>query len=89
MAGRSIFATLTALSLFATALAAPNSTSCTYIPGDEEWPSPEDWKALNSSVDGRLIATVPQASVCHVAPFGDYNEDECQALQSGWTAAQS
>ena len=90
MAGRSLFGTLTVLSLFVSALAASNGTSsCTFVPGDEGWPSPEDWKALNSSVDGRLISTVPQASVCHTAPFGNYNEDECKILQADWTKAQS
>jgi hypothetical protein len=63
--------------------------SCRYIPGDEGWPAPYDWRALNDTVEGRLIVTVPQASVCHTSPYSNYNETACESLKSGWSLAQT
>lgn len=60
------------------------SSSCRSIPGDAAWPSTEKWDALNKTVNGRLIATVPIPSVCHLKPFGNYNEDSCAAVQKAW-----
>lgn len=64
-------------------------TSCKYIPGDEGWPASNDWSTLNDTVGGRLIATVPQASVCHTSPYSEFNETACEALKSGWSLAQT
>jgi hypothetical protein len=58
---------------------------CKSLPGDTNWPSQEAWNQLNATVGGRLIATVPAASVCHGA-----NPDEaaCAALKAQWDQPQ-
>ncbi|KAF2875592.1 hypothetical protein BDV95DRAFT_562230 [Massariosphaeria phaeospora] len=58
-----------------------DSTACRYLPGDEEWPSNDDWQQLNASVSGRLIATLPAAHVCHDPT---YNAEACAELQESW-----
>lgn len=56
--------------------------TCKYIPGDAGWPSHEAWHKLNTTVGGRLIATVPVADVCHNGGiFSAYNETACADLQ--------
>ncbi|KXX82174.1 6-hydroxy-D-nicotine oxidase [Madurella mycetomatis] len=63
------------------------ATSCRNIPGDSGWPSPATWASFNETIGGRLIATIPQASVCHTSPFSNYNAEACQALKAGWNLA--
>lgn len=63
-----------------TAAAAANTT-CRCAPTDSCWPSAKDWSALNDTVDGRLIKTVPLGSACH-DPM--YNENECKRIQDAW-----
>lgn len=55
--------------------------SCKCFPGDACWPSETQWNALNITVQGRLIATVPLGSPCHDP---DYDADKCAELQSRW-----
>ncbi|KAK7750865.1 hypothetical protein SLS62_007264 [Diatrype stigma] len=60
---------------------------CRCFPGDACWPSPAEWAAFNSTLGGRLIATVPLASPCHDDDFGgasSYDADRCAAIQSAW-----
>lgn len=68
---------------FTPALGAARPPSCRYIPGDKGWPSQEDWEKLNRTVSGRLIATVPQAHVCHSGGIGgaEVNQAACDALK--------
>ena len=91
MAGRFLFRTLTdVFFLSVPVLAGTGSvTPCRYIPGDDGWPSQADWALLNNTVGGQLIATIPQASVCHTSPYSDYNETECEALAAGWDLAKT
>lgn len=65
------------------------NASCKAIPGDAGWPSTDAWNALNRTVYGRLIATVPLPSVCHFEPFGTYNEDACTAMKTAWLEDQT
>jgi hypothetical protein len=65
------------------------NVSCKPIPGDVAWPSQSAWAQLNGSVNGRLIATVPQASVCHSQPYHNLDETECQTLRDAWDLAQT
>lgn len=65
------------------------NSSCKSIPGDAAWPSSKVWNALNETVNGRLIATVPLPSVCHSKPFGTYNEDACTAIKTAWLNDQT
>ncbi|KAL4757739.1 putative isoamyl alcohol oxidase [Aspergillus foveolatus] len=79
-----------ALLLGATATAAPaagsSNTSCHCLPGDACWPSAAKWNALNSTVGGRLIATVPIGSVCHEPT---YDAEACAQLQEDWNLPQT
>ncbi|KAH6867411.1 hypothetical protein B0T10DRAFT_502405 [Thelonectria olida] len=74
-------------SLLAAAVAIANaeayatSAGCKCFPGDSCWPLDNDWKSLNSSVNGRLIKTVPLGSPCHDPT---YDAEECKYLQSQW-----
>jgi len=69
----------------AASIAKQNTPSvCRTFPGDANWPSASEWKAFNRTVEGRLIANIPMASVCHNSEFGPYNEEECNALRSTW-----
>jgi len=63
-------------------------TRCKYIPGDGGWPSSDDWSILNNTVQGRLIQTIPQASVCHTLPYSDFDATACEGLKATWTKAQ-
>ncbi|KAH7394284.1 hypothetical protein BKA66DRAFT_509596 [Pyrenochaeta sp. MPI-SDFR-AT-0127] len=62
------------------AATAVNGT-CRCAPTDKCWPSNQDWAALNQTVDGRLIKTVPLGAVCH-DPM--YNESECKKIRDTW-----
>ncbi|KAK0243576.1 FAD binding domain protein [Armillaria nabsnona] len=59
-----------------------SARQCRVIPGDPEWPSQTVWDALNKSVDGRLIKTVPLASPCHTGK--SFDPDECTKIRSNW-----
>ncbi|KAI1637124.1 FAD binding domain-containing protein [Biscogniauxia mediterranea] len=77
----------------AAAVRSCNATSvCRTIPGDASWPSRSEWDALNQTVSGRLIATVPIAAPCHNAASVSgqltasslFNQDACDTLRSNW-----
>lgn len=62
---------------------------CRCFPGDACWPSSSKWSALNETVHGKLIATVPLAAVCHDGSkthpsWPAYDEAACSKLQSRW-----
>ncbi|KAJ5972923.1 uncharacterized protein N7479_002841 [Penicillium vulpinum] len=64
------------------ALAAPTIASdCHCLPSDSCWPTPSAWASLNSTVGGRLVATVPIGSPCHVP---NYDAAACAALRANW-----
>ncbi|PYH45020.1 putative isoamyl alcohol oxidase [Aspergillus saccharolyticus JOP 1030-1] len=65
---------------------ATNASDCHCLPGDSCWPSTASWDALNSTVNGRLVATVPVGTPCH-AP--NYDADACKELQSNWYYPQT
>lgn len=60
----------------------PPGLQCRCLPGEPCWPSRSSWDALNASVAGRLVETVPLAHVCHDP---DYDEQGCRALRARWT----
>lgn len=64
--------------------ASSDQKDCRCSPGDACWPSQAEWQSLNKTVGGRLIATIPLASACHVDPFEPYDEAKCKAVQSKW-----
>ena len=57
------------------------SGSCKTFPGDSRWPAAWEWNALNISVGGRLVETVPLGSPCHDPTF---DAAQCAALQAEW-----
>ncbi|KAL4923634.1 putative isoamyl alcohol oxidase [Aspergillus undulatus] len=65
---------------------AASSADCHCLPGDACWPSADQWNALNSTVGGRLIATVPVGSPCHEP---SYDEAACVELQADWNYPQT
>lgn len=62
---------------------------CRNLPGDEGWPNETAWSNLNAALNGQLISTVPQAHVCHTAPYNDYDPAACAKLEPGWTIAET
>lgn len=70
----------------ATATATAAGPNCHCLPGDDCWPSISQWNALNSSVAGRLIATVPIGAPCHEPGFDAL---ACAQLQQGWHQPQT
>ncbi|OQE16278.1 hypothetical protein PENFLA_c028G01910 [Penicillium flavigenum] len=68
------------------ALAAPAIASdCHCLPSDSCWPAPSAWASLNSTVGGRLVATVPIGSPCHEP---NYDAAACAALKANWNLPQ-
>ncbi|KAF2103040.1 FAD binding domain-containing protein, partial [Rhizodiscina lignyota] len=54
-------------------------------PNTDCFPSEAEWKSLNTSLHGALIAAVPPASVCYPSsPFHDFNETLCAFVASQW-----
>ncbi|KAG8528244.1 uncharacterized protein KY384_007161 [Bacidia gigantensis] len=74
-------------------LSQPQSSGCRVIPLDSKWPTLHEWAALNQSVGGRLIATVPAGSPCYKSTFdvstgaydlSTYDEAACATVQKSW-----
>jgi len=57
------------------------SPNCRKLPQDKSWPSPGQWDALNKTVDGKLVSTVPLAAPCHDP---HYDEAACTTLKANW-----
>jgi hypothetical protein len=76
---------LAALALAATVSSQYNETvnvsDCKCFPGDDCWPTAEEWNQFNNTVHGRLIATVPLATPCHGT---SYDNVTCTKLQNAW-----
>jgi hypothetical protein len=74
--------TVLGLAFFGAALVSGQpSTQCKTFPGDKTWPSTTEWNKLNSTVGGRLVATVPLGAPCHGASF---NNATCESLKEQW-----
>lgn len=63
-------------------VAGATSKQCLKLPSDPDWPNQTTWSQLNSTVGGRLSATVPLGSVCHEPT---YDAVACADLQAAWT----
>ncbi|KAK3292174.1 uncharacterized protein B0H64DRAFT_364894 [Chaetomium fimeti] len=74
------------LPLVSAATIPPARPSCRYMPGDALWPAAAEWRALNQSVGGRLIAGQPLAQLCYGS-----NRDEaaCEGLRNQWTKEET
>ncbi|KAH6603962.1 fad-dependent isoamyl alcohol oxidase [Trichoderma cornu-damae] len=60
------------------------TANCRVLPGDAAWPKASDWAQLNKTLNGHLITAVPMASVCHDAPYKNFNNDLCSQIQATW-----
>ncbi|KAF7114935.1 hypothetical protein CNMCM5793_000705 [Aspergillus hiratsukae] len=65
----------------AVAIAAPDWRRCRCQPHQPCWPSPQQWNALNRSIDGNLVAVQPVAAPCHINP----NSTACQEVTAQWS----
>ncbi|KKY37574.1 putative isoamyl alcohol [Diaporthe ampelina] len=54
--------------------------ACRCLPGDACWPATSSWDSLNTTVGGKLIATVPIGSVCHDPTYDEaaYRTTPCK-----------
>jgi hypothetical protein len=57
--------------------------SCRATPGTRGWPSNAEWAALNRTVSGRLIKTVPPAASCH-SNYPEYDPNTCAYVAAAW-----
>ncbi|KAF9870656.1 FAD binding domain protein [Colletotrichum karsti] len=57
---------------------------CKCTPSEPCWPSPSNWESFNNSIAGRLIRTVPPASVCYPSET-NYDNQACEAVIANWT----
>jgi hypothetical protein len=60
------------------------TSDCKCFPGDDCWPTVEEWSQFNATLNGRLIATVPLAAACHDDAWSSYNNATCAKLRSSW-----
>jgi hypothetical protein len=61
-----------------------NSPVCRCMPQDPCWPNDDRWDHFNTTIAGKLIATIPIASPCHLDLFTPYNKTQCAQLHSDW-----
>lgn len=61
-----------------------NQSSCRCFPRDPCWPTASEWNEFNRTLGGKLIATIPIASVCHHGQFENYDAQKCAELRSNW-----
>ncbi|KAI9373503.1 hypothetical protein BJX61DRAFT_552181 [Aspergillus egyptiacus] len=76
---------LTVPFLAATAVKA-TTPQCKSSPHDPSWPSPDEWSALNKSINGVLIRTSPAASSCYPGNPFDSTEN-CTEVTQHWSYA--
>ncbi|GAB7336408.1 hypothetical protein MBLNU13_g09126t1 [Cladosporium sp. NU13] len=72
------------LTVLALATIANAQCDCKCFPGEDCWPTTEQWNDFNKTVGGKLIATVPLAASCHDDGFGSYDEARCTEIQNKW-----
>ena len=53
-------------------------TECRAFPGSDNWPTDEDWRSLNASLNGALLKPLPPAAVCYSGP--SYDMGKCNYL---------
>ena len=56
---------------------------CKVSPWSPHWASDAEWRALNRSVSGNLIAPVPLGAACHPTR-SEFNNQSCALLQTQW-----
>lgn len=80
------FCFITFVSLLSFPGAVHTVSHCKLSPLDAEWPSNEEWAALNASIQGTLIRTAPVASSCYTGnPF--VSTESCTSVKKYWSYA--
>jgi hypothetical protein len=64
-------------------VSARQAKKCKTYPTDSTWPSLQQWHDFNTTLEGALIQTVPEASPCY-SNGSALNSSECQSLSSTW-----
>ncbi|GKZ16856.1 hypothetical protein AbraIFM66951_006348 [Aspergillus brasiliensis] len=72
------------VALFLAASGVTSALDCKCSPSDSCWPAADEWTSLNQTVSGRLIRTVPAASVCYPNE-PNYNPAACTSVLGNWT----
>jgi hypothetical protein len=57
---------------------------CKSIPGSPDWPSDQEWAALNQTLGRQLIKPTPPGAVCHPEQ-PTYNPAVCPTVQTEWS----
>lgn len=83
-ATKAVLASLALTSTFISQCTEDLPNDCKCFPGDDCWPTPEEWSEFNSTIDGKLIATVPLAAPCHDDAWGTYDNASCAELRTSW-----
>ena len=65
-------------------LPAGDGTDCKSVPGRPDWPPVESWQALNTSLNGRLLAPLPPSVVCDPSKTNFFNNDTCSLVGASW-----
>lgn len=63
-----------------------DALKCRAVPHTSSWPSESSWDALNKSISGALIKSVPPGGVCH-SDQPNYNSDLCPTVQKLWNSS--
>lgn len=62
------------------------SGNCKVFPGDSNWPSSQDWAALDDATGNALLKPQPQANICYGNGTGNASESAaCLDLTEKWT----
>lgn len=64
-----------------TTITTTGSLACRYLSSDVEWPTDEDWNALNLTTGGRLIRGAPLAQACYRPSL---DEAQCATIRGEW-----
>ncbi|KAF2871699.1 FAD binding domain protein [Massariosphaeria phaeospora] len=81
---RYYFSFLTSAALLSTTVVSENGTKeCKCVPGADCWPSAADFSALNVTLSGHLIQSLPPASVCYTNQ-PTYNSTTCDYVLENW-----
>lgn len=62
----------------------PSPDICKSIPGSSDWPSRQEWNALNHSTGGRLLRPPPLGGICHPR-LPNYDAAACPRLRADWS----
>ncbi|KAI1339889.1 FAD-binding domain-containing protein [Xylariaceae sp. FL0016] len=84
---KGFFVTILGLTSFALVCATVTlDHKCKVSPGDDAWPTDDEWSMLNQTIDGSLLQPKPAAAACYPGP--DYNATQCRFLVSGTFSAR-